>query len=906
MPDWKGEIRRRLEKLKLEPMREAAIVEELAQHLADYYAELLVGGATKAEAYRQTLAELSESEILARELRRLEQQITQEPIILGRNGKGNMLEDLWQDLLFGARMLRKQPGFTVIVALTLALGIGANTTVFSLLNALLLKPLPGIAEPDRVMQIGRTHNGQGFYSSSYADYRDYRDQTTTFAGMAAESGQEFHLGTDQTAARVRGALVTGNYFDVLGVKAARGRLLQPSESEVEGANQVAVISERLWQKHFNAAPDIAGRVISLNAYPYTIIGVAAEFKGTGRLGEKIDLWVPITMWRHANPWMVKASADWLNSRDSDFVELVGRLKPSVAAEQAQADLSVIAERLEQAYPKTNAKRGARVLAGLGMSPADRLEMKQFFGIQFGIVVLVLLIACANVAGLMLARTAGRQKEMGVRLALGAGRGRIVRQLLTESTMLAALGGACALLLAAALTNWLGAALPGEQNDMAAQIKFAVDWRVLGFTLGLSVVTGLLFGLAPALQSSKLNLLPLLKDSGGSLSRNSRSRLRSSLVVLQIALSLVLLLSAGLCVRTLHNAQAINVGFVTENLLTAKLDLARQNYREAQGRAFYQQLLERLGSLPGVEAASLAVTVPLGGGSYGNNVGIDGQRDFNMRYNIITPNYLDTLGIPLLLGRRFTEADNAASPRVAIINETFARHDLPNENPVGKTFKWKDRAGDQPIEVIGVVRDAKGADLFQNAPRGAYFPLAQKYDGAMTLHLRTAVKPEQLLAAVQQAIRALDPKLPLFNVKTLEQYRRDALFEKRLQAALIGGFGLLALVLASLGLYGVLSYSVAQRAPEIGIRMALGATTSDVLRLVLGQGSKLIAVGVALGLAGALAATQLLKSVLYGVGPTDPLTFVGIPLLLSAVALIACWIPARRAAKVDPLVALRCE
>ncbi|MGH9842432.1 MAG: ABC transporter permease, partial [Blastocatellia bacterium] len=740
------------------------------------------------------------------------------------------MNTLWLDLRYGARMLWKQPGFTLIAVVTLALGIGANTTIFSVLDALLLKPLPGIAAQERLVQIGMTNNGQGFSSGSFPDYRDYLAQNSTFAGLAAESEQQFHLSTDKTAERIKGALVTGNYFDVLGVKAAQGRLLQPAEAEVEGANPVAVISRRLWRSQFGEE-SVAGKTISLNSYPYTIIGVAAEFNGANPMAEKTDVWIPITMWRHGNPWMVQVGADWLNSRSSDFVALLGRLKPGVTVEQAQADLSTIAGRLAQAYPKTNEKRGARVVPGLGLSPANRHELRQFFAIQFGIVGIVLLIACANIAGLMLARTAARQREIGVRLALGAGRWRIVRQWLTESALLAMLGGAFSLIVSVWLTDGLRALYPDERVDIQAQTNFALDWRVLSFTLGLSALTGVLFGLAPALQASKLPLLPLLKDSGASFGFHSRTRLRGVLVVAQIALSLVLLVSAGLCVRTLQNAQAINVGFATENLLTAKLDLGRQNYSEAQGRVFYQQLLERLGSLPGIETASLSMNVPLQGNSFSNGISVEGQADFITRYNITTPGHLDTLGIPFLLGRRFSERDNAQSPRVAIINETFAHYAWPNESPVGKFFVWKDRMGNQPIEIIGVVRDAKDQNLFRDAPRIAYFPLAQKYNGGMSLHLRTATPPEQLLAAVQQEIRALDPKLPLYNIKTLAQYRRDALSEKRIQAVLIGGFGLLALVLASLGLYGVLSFSVAQRTQEIGIRMALGARANDVLRLV---------------------------------------------------------------------------
>jgi macrolide transport system ATP-binding/permease protein len=820
------------------------------------------------------------------------------------------MQPLWQDLRYGARMLIKQPGFTLIAVVTLALGIGANTTIFSLLDALWLKPLPGIADQAQLVRVGQTHDGQGFSSVCYADYRDYRDQTTAFAGLAAESEQQFHLGTDKAAERIKGALVTGNYFDVLGVKAARGRLLQPAEAEVEGANAVAVISERLWRKHFNATPDVGGdavgQTISLNSHPYTIVGVAAAFRGTSVMDEHTDVWIPITMWRHGNPWMVEVGADWLNNRASDFASVIGRLKPGVSVTQAQADLNAIAARLGQAFPKTNAKRGARIVTGLGMSPGDSAEIGRFVGVLFGVVGFVLLIACANIAGLMLARTAARQKELGVRLALGAGRWRIVRQLLTESAMLAVLGSAAALLAALWLTDAIRAGLPDEQRDMRAGLALDLNGRVLLFTFGLSLLTGLLFGLAPALQASKLNLLPLLKDAGGAFGLHQRTRLRSILVVAQIALSLMLLVGAGLCVRTLRNAQVIHPGFSTHNVLTARLDLRRQGYSETQGRLFHQQLLERMTALPGVEAASLALTVPLEGSSYGNNAATGTQPNFNVRYNVVSPGYFETISLPLLLGRRISEGDGAGAPRVAVINETFARRIWPNENPIGKIFRWKKRGGDDPIEVIGVTRDAKSHSLFDEAALAAYFPLAQQYNGVMTLHVRTTARPESVLAAVQQSIRALDAKLPITYIKTLDQYRGDALFTKRLQAALIGGFGLLALALASFGLYGVLALDVAGRTREIGIRMALGAQTGAVLKLIVGQGLKLVLLGMALGLAGALGLTRLLRALLFGVSATDPLTFTFTTLVLAAVALLACWIPARRAAKVDPMIALRCD
>jgi predicted permease len=892
-----NKLRLRLRALFFKSRMEEELDEEVRFHLERETQENIARGMSPEEARGAALRSFGGVERVKEE---------------SRDVRGiRFLEESWQDLRYGGRMLMQRPGFTLIIVLTLALGIGANTTMFSLLDTVFLRPLPGIAEAGRIVQIVRTRaNGQGFENVSYPDYRDYSDQNSTFTAIAAEFTGQFHLSTDKIAERVAGAMVSGNYFDVFGIRPAQGRLLQASEAVVEGADPVAVISERLWRNQLGAEP-VIGKTISLNSYPYTVIGIAAEFNGTSRL-TRTDVWIPITMWRQVqgNPLAAQASDSMLSSRGGSWgMQHYGRLKPGVMIEQAQADLSTIAARLSQTYPETNADRGARVIARFGITPWNRREIGRFIGILLGIVVLVLLITCANVAGLLLSRASARRKEMGIRLALGAGRFRIARQLLTESAMLALLGGALAIVVALWLTYWIRAALPDEIRDFGwgAPIGFVPNWRVLSFTLGVSIATGLLFGLAPALQSSKPDVLPALNDSGAWFGHRSGGRLRGVLVVAQIALSLILLTSAGLCVRTLQKAYAINVGFEVESVLTAKVDLKRQGYSEAQGREFYQRLLEHAASLPGVQAAGLSNNAPLDGVSRGTSAIVDNQPEFYMGFQIVTPGYLDTMGIPLLAGRQFTKQDDARSSRVAIINEKFARQAWPNQNPVGKIFK--SGLGDGPMEVIGVVRDAKGPHLFEKTTCVAYFPLEQEYpqhNGEMTLHLRAVTKPELLIAAVRQEIRTLDPKLPVYNVKTLEQYRRDYLFTKRFQAALIGGFGLLALALASLGLYGALSYNVAQRKQEIGVRMALGARTGDVLWLVVGQGTRLIAIGVALGLAGAFTAARVLKSLLYGVSPTDPLTFIVIALLLTFVALLACWIPARRATKVDPMIVLRSE
>ncbi len=816
-------------------------------------------------------------------------------------------DDMIQDLRFGFRTLLKNPGFTLVAALTLALGIGANTAIFSFVNALLLRPLSGVAEPERLVQVGRQYADKSYLSdSSYPDYLDYREQNTVMSGLALRSPTAFHLSTGQEAERIEGEWVSGNFFDTLSVKAAQGRVITSADEQGTSANQVAVLSHRLWRRRFSEDASVIGKTIKLDGHDFTVIGVASEgFDGT-KVGEQRDVWAPLLTLRQTDP----KGASLFEQRRPSWLEMFGRLKPGVTIEQARAEFGAINERLKQAYPQIYASAGVGVYPDLGRDTEVRKALRRFAYVPFAAVGIVLLIACANVAGLLLARAAARQKEIGIRLSLGAGRVRIVRQLLTESLTLALLGGAAGLVIGLWLTEGLRRLLPERYLWLSLKLDFGVDWRVFSFTLAVAVLTGALFGLVPALQASKLDLVPTLKDARLAGTRGGRIGLRGSLVVAQVALSLTLLVAAGLCVRTLRNARAIDTGYEIERVLTARIDLGKQNYNQAQGQIFRRRLLERLQSLPGVQAAGFAVTLPLNDGRWETGIypeGEDSKRAQTFQ-NLVSPRYLETMNIPLLLGRQFSERDDERAPRVAIINQTLARRIWPDENPLGKRLAWKvGPDAKETAEVIGVARDIKGRDLFEAAaPPMLYLPLLQNYHSSTILHLRVSVEPEQLIAALRREVSALDRNLPVHSIQPLKEHLSATLTPQRLLASLITSFGLLALLLAGVGIYGLLAYTVAQRIPEIGVRMALGAQTGAVLRLVVTQGMKLALLGVGFGLVAAIGLARLLKAFLFGVSALDPLTFASAALLLTGVALLACYFPARRATKVDPLIALRAE
>ena len=839
--------------------------------------------------------------------------------------------NLWQDIRYGGRMLWKSPGFTAIAVLSLALGIGANTSIFSFVNAVLLRALP-VAEPAQLVYVFSSNRNTPYNVASYPDYVDYRDKNEVFSALTAYASITLSLNSNDQADQISGQIVTGNYFDTLGVRAQVGRTFLPEEDTTPGGHPVAVISYGLWQSRFAGDPQITGRQLLLNGQSFTIVGVApAEFNGAAA-GQTNDIYVPMAMQALVRPprggYSGEMNPDLLARRGPRWLNMVGRLKPGVSAAQAQAAMSTLAAQLAQSYPDTNREVSATVSPVSKGDPTERGTLLSVAGLLLAVVGLVLLIACANVANLLLARAASRRKEISIRLALGASRGRLIRQLLTESVLLALLGGAGGLLLAVWLIDVMRTYSP-PGNFFPVAFDFSLDKSVLAFTLLLSVITGLIFGIAPALQASKPDLVAALKDetamlpgSHGSVAR--RFTLRNLLVVAQVALSLVLLISAGLFLRSLQQAQRIAPGFNSEHVLTMPLNINLLRYTKTQGQEFYRQVLERVAALPGVQSATLTRTPPLSGASRQSTVLIAGREGPDRGGNSETTgggredvannvtlassvalNYFQTLSIPLLRGRDFNAQDVEGAPGVVIINETFAKRYLPNQDPLGARVSLNGAQGPW-LEVVGLARDGKYITLGEAPAPFLYQPLAQRHESGMTLLVRTNGDPASYVSAVRGAVQSIERNLPLANARTMPELLRTSLFPARMGAVLLGVFGLLALLLASVGLYGVMSYSVSRRTREIGIRMALGAQRSDVLRLVLRESMTLVAAGMLLGLIAAFATTRLLAGFLYGVSPTDPAAFTGIALLLAVVALVASLVPARRAAKVDPMVAFRYE
>jgi predicted permease len=823
------------------------------------------------------------------------------------------MRTLWQDIRYGARNLWKSPGFTLVAVVSLAVGIGANTTIFSLVNAALLRPLPQVRDEARLVDVSRTQpDGDSFVQVSYPDYLYFRDHSDAFDGLAAYSFTPLDMSAGGEAERVRGMLASANYFDVLGVRPARGRFFLPQESSAPGEAAVAVISHELWQRRFGGGDEAVGGQIKVNGQPFTIVGVAPEGFKSPFIYLAPDVYVPVTMQASAMP-----GSDMLSNRGAFWLGVRGRLKEGVSEEQARASLSVLAGQLQAEFPDVEGGQGA-TLRPIGHVPGEvRSAVVGFMATLAVIVGLVLLVACANVAGMQLARAAGRRREVAIRTALGATRGRIIRQLLTESVLLFLCGGTLGVLLAVWMNDLVMAFRPA--GTLKIEFNLDMDWRVLSYTLAVSFVTGVVFGLVPALTASKTDIVPALKDSVPTGTRHS-SRLRGAFVVGQIAISMVLLVAAALCVRSLGNASRIDPGFDAEGVGLASVDLGLQGYDEARGRELFRRLKERTAALPGVESATLARTVPLSGLGFGNSVRIEGhepaagQPPLFVMSNTVDEDYLRTMRVRLLAGRGINASDTESAPRVAVVNETMAARYFGGRDAIGKHFtllasRNAARGGpreDASVQVVGIVADGRYYTLGEEAQPFMYLPSAQDYRGMMTLHVRAPNDLGAALAAVRSEARGLDPNLPLVNVMTMNDAVGFSLIPLRLAATVVGILGLFGLLLAALGVYGVVAYTVGSRTREIGIRIALGAQPRDVLRLVMRHGVWMAAAGVLLGVAGALALTRYLASLLYGVSDKDPLAFGAVALVLAAVALLACYVPARRAMKVDPMVALRYE
>ena len=812
---------------------------------------------------------------------------------------GSWLARFLQDLSFGLRMLRKSPGFTAVTALTLALGIGANTAMFSVVDSILLRPLP-YKESGRLVLVWEKPPKGLRNSASAANFLDWREQNRVFENLVGVSSSSFNLSGKDQPERVDGTRTSWDFFEMLGIQPAMGRGFSAKDDRPV-APRVAVLSYGLWQRRFAGDPQIVGRTMTVNGEQATVIGVTPR---SFRFFFEPEMWMPLALDRAKI------------TRDFHFMIPVARLKPGVTLSQARAEMDGIARNIERAYPKSNKGWGAFVEP---MREAAAQDERQSVLVLFSAVGFVLLIACVNVANLLLAKAAVRQRELAVRASLGAGRARLMAQLLTESILLAVAGGALGALLAVWMVSTLHALIPAAL--LAGFAEIAVNWRVLAFTAALSIVTGVFFGLFPAWRVTRFNLHDILKEGGrSSSSASGHARLRSALVAGEAALSLVLLVCAGLMIRSLLAMRNVHPGFRPDHVLTMRLSMGEGQYPGAERvRAFYRQVLDRVGAIPGVQSASVSMSLPLRGTSFGMPFLIASHPQVPISeapgapYELVSHDYFRTMGIGLHKGRFFTERDNEGAPPVAIVNETFVKQYLPKEGPLGQRLLVEELVTGKtqlgpPIawEIVGVIKDVKFGGLNSDGVPVIYVPLMQSPWPSGVLGLRTAVDPASLTQAVRATLAQLDRNMPVTSVKTMDQIVTESMSQSRVQTWLIVVFAAVALVLAALGIYGVISYSVAQGTHDMGLRIALGASAADVLRLVLGRAMLLTVAGLLAGVAGALALTRLLTSLLFGVKPTDPWTYVAVSLLLALVALVAGFVPARRATRIDPVIALRSE
>ena len=814
------------------------------------------------------------------------------------------MQNLLQDIRFGLRMLLKSPSVSIVATIALALGIGANTAIFSVVNAVLLRPLP-FPNSESLVQVFETDQRRGSNrgSHSYPNFFDLRAQSTVFERIASYYSSDYIMTGSGEPARLQGAVVTADLFPLLGVAPLHGRTFTADEDKPSTTGRVVILSQALFQRRFNSDPRILNQTITLAGRPFTVVGVMPETFEFPIQNEPVDLWTTIA-------GDASGKDPVTEQRGAHFLRVIARLKPGVSQEQAQAEVVAIASRLEQQYPDENTSKSLRVESALAAMVGD---VRPALFILLGAVACVLLIACANVANLLLARATSRHKEMAIRAALGASRTRVIRQLLTESVLLSLAGGGVGLLLA---VWWSDLLIALGKEDIPRAVHVAIDWRVLGFTIGVSVLTGLIFGLVPAFHSSKSELVESLKEGGRGTGEGARRNpVRSVLVVVELAIAVVLLVCAGLLIQSLWRLQNVNSGLQPQNAMTFNLALPEIKYNYAKQSQFFIDLKSRLETAPGVQSASTIYPLPLSGDRFSISFQIEGRPvpekdEPSADFFTTGVGYFRTMGIPILKGRDFDQNDRHGSTPVIIVTETFARQYFPNEDPLGKRIhpgvsSVEDEESTMR-EIVGVVGDVRNRGL-NTPPRPAYYvPQTQVPFSQMVVVFKTDNDPRGLMSGATKDVAAMDPDLPLFAVKTMDEYLSASVAAPRFNTTLLSIFAGVALVLTIVGLYGVMSYSVAQRTNEIGIRIALGAQGRDVLLMIVKQGSKLILIGLAIGLIGAYASTRLMESLLFGVTAKDPITFAAVATVLAIVALLACYVPAWRATKVDPMEALRCE
>jgi len=888
---------RRIRRLLQKSRSEKELDQELQFHLDRQIADYIASGNTPEEARRRATLVFGGMERVKEEVR--------------DTRFGNFIETLFQDLSYGLRMLRKSPSLSAIIVVTLALGIGVNTAIFSVLNGWLFRPLP-VRAPEQitVLAFSQEHDGSNF---SYPDFLDFRKQSDAFSDLFAYGLSVAGLSADGRPREFAFSSVTGNYFSSLGVTPALGRFFLEREGEVPGDPLLVVLGNSYWRRNFGSDPRVIGKQVLVNGQPATIIGVAPmDFHGTFFA---MDMDGYLTL--NAMALNKDSSQFWADRHNRQLIVL-GRLKPGLSISQAEISSNVISQRLAAQYPATNKDVAIRVIPERLARPAVFVSsfVPVIAALFFILAGLVLLLACMNVANILLARSAARQREMAIRSALGAGRGRLIRQMLTESLLLSLLGGIAGVLFGKWSISASGSALHSvtTTTNFAYRMDCSLDWRVFSYTLAAAILTGLFIGLLSAVRASRAHVNEVLQGGArGDSSSRGGSRLRSALVVVQVAGSLILLIVAGLFVRSLRHTEQMYLGFEPDHVLNVMLDPHQIGYDQIRAKAFYRELEDRARAMSGVQSASLSFAVPLGIPGQVGFVSVEGhpvlagQQPPQISFNSVDPAYFATLRIPILRGRTFAESDNETAPQVAIVNQAMARKLWPNDNPVGKRFRWTNESGPY-VEVVGVAQDGQYFFLSPDPQPYFYLPLAQNFSSRLSLQILSSLPPESLILAVQEQVRALAPDLPIIDLSTMQQTVRGlgGLFVFRLAAFLAAALGFLGLTLAVVGVYGIVSFGMLQRMREMGIRMALGANRNNILKLALGTGFGLIGAGVALGIVSAWALTRAMTSLLIGVSGSDPATYGVAVVVISVVALLACWIPARRAARMDPLVALRYE